>query len=321
MANNKFQKNSKFKTLNSKLNVVFMGTPKIATEILEQLISSNIPISAVFTRLDKPRGRDSQISESEVKVLAKKYSIPVYQPATKEDLSKNLRVVNPDLAIVVAYGMILPKEAINVPKLGILNIHYSLLPQYRGAAPYMESILNGDKKTGVTIMKMAEGLDEGDIIAQKEVVLSGDETSPELLKKLTKVGAKMLTEVMPKWVKDEIKTQKQTGTPTYSKLVKKDDGQIDWANDGAIKIERKSRAYQPWPGVYSFWNGKKIDFYDIEITNDQVEPGKVVVRNDQIVIGTKKDSISPKYLKIEGRRKITSEEFLRGYPDFRNASL
>jgi methionyl-tRNA formyltransferase len=191
------------KKMNTKnVQTVFMGTPEISATVLEQLLCSGFNIAAVFTRTDKPKGRGSAVFESPVKTLAKKHHIPILQPKSKTELTEALARLNPDLVIVVAYGMILSKEAIEIPKLGIFNLHFSLLPKYRGAAPYTASILNGDKKTGVTIMKTSEGLDEGDIVAQKEISLSGKETAPELLEELTKIGGEMLVTLIPRWIKD-----------------------------------------------------------------------------------------------------------------------
>jgi methionyl-tRNA formyltransferase len=304
------------------LNIVFMGTPEIAAVVLRKMLESQIKPMAVITRPDKPKGRGGQISESPVKVLALEKEIPVFQPLNKAELTEVTEELKPDLVIVAAFGMMLPEAVFETPKFKAINVHPSLLPLYRGPAPIEGPILNGDAKTGVTIMLISAGMDEGDILAQEEISLSGAETAPELEKKLADLGAKMLTEIIPKWVSGEIKAKKQDNAKaTYTKLIKKEEGKIDWENETAEDIEKKSRAFQPWPGVFGFWNGKKLDFYDIEISGEKVKPGSVTEKDGKILIGTKTTAISPAQIKIEGKNKITAAEFLRGYPDFPGSKL
>lgn len=308
--------------ISKELKIVFMGTPKIAADILEQLILNKVPISAVITRPDKPSGRGGKVSESDVKIVAQKHSIPVYQPASKSELEEITAKLKPNLNIVAAFGMILPKSVFDAPRYKTINVHFSLLPLYRGPAPIVGPILAGDKKTGVTIMLIDEKMDEGDILSQEEIELSGNETAPELAEKLTKIGGRLLVKTLPDWVDNKIKPTPQDHLKaTCIKMITKEDGKIDFQVDDTVTIERKSRAYDPWPGVYSYWNDKKLDLYDIKVTADQIEPGKVTEKNGQLLIGTKKGAIFPKYLKLEGKNKITAEEFLRGYSDFTSSKL
>lgn len=299
-----------------------MGTPQIAADILEQLLCSDIQISGAVTRPDKPKGRGHENGASEVKAVAKKHKISVYQPKNKIELEKTVKKLDPDLVLVAAFGMMLPDSVFEAPKFKAINVHPSLLPLYRGPAPIEAPILAGDKKTGVTIMKISTGMDEGDILDQKEIELKGIETAPELEKSLAELTFEMLKTVIPDWIEGKIKPQKQDNSKaTYTKMIKKEDGKIDFQKETAIEIERKSRAFQPWPGLYTHFKGKKLDLYDIEIYTLPVEPGKVATHGDQILIGTKEGLIIPKFLKLEGKSKISSADFLRGYPDIKGSIL
>lgn len=320
---------------NRQSKIIFMGTPEIAAIVLEKLLDSGFNIKAVFTRPDKPKGRNKKLAKSPVKLLAEIQKLPIKQPKNKEELTKEITKLKPDLIVVAAYGMILPKEVLEVPKYGAINIHPSLLPLYRGPAPISTPILNGDKKTGVTIIKMDEKMDEGDILAQEEIELSGKETMPELTERLAELGGKMLVDVTPRWVNGEIRPQKQDHSKaTYTKIIKKEDGRINFTKETAEEIGRKSRAFLPWPGVYAYWNGKKTDFYEIEIIPQRsdlgaslrsdlkrLKPGEVIKTSDGFAIGTKKGAISPRYVKLEGKNKVPAPDFLRGHADFIGSKL
>lgn len=303
-------------------NIVYLGTPDISATVLMDLKNAGFSISGLFCRPDKETGRGKKIIPCPTKVMAEKYIIPVFQPKNKEELTKQVSKLKPDLMIVVAYGMILPKEVFDIPKFGILNIHYSLLPKYRGAAPYVASILNGDKKTGVTLMKMVEKLDEGDIVAQKEINLSGKETSATLLERLTKISSKILIEAIPKWVNGEINTIKQRGTATFTRMIKKEDGHIDWSKS-ALEIERQIRAFKPWPGSFTYWGKEKDKKISIKITQAKIgdqknkyKVGEVFLDEDnKFSIQTNDGILVVEKLQLEGKKELSSEEFLRGYPD------
>lgn len=299
-----------------------MGTPQIGADILEGILASGIKIDTVITRPDKPKGRGGQISESPVKLLAKEKGLKIFQPAKKAELEEFVLTKKPDLIIVAAFGMILPKSVLDAPKHKAINVHPSLLPLYRGPAPIEAPILDGDEKTGVTIMLMSEGMDEGDILLQKEHKLTGLETAPELEKSLAKLSVELLTQVLPTWLAGEINPQKQDDTKaTYTKMIQKENGKINLESETALQIERKSRALQPWPGIYTFWNGKKLDLFDITFSLEKIEPGKVTVKDGQLLIGTQENSIIVGSLKIEGKNKVTAQEFLRGYPSIINTKL
>lgn len=313
---------SNLKPLTSNLKMVFMGTPEIGVTVLSELIMSGPIVDSIITRPDKSKGRSGELVASPVKQFAIKNDIPVYQPVSKDELTKIIEKIKPDICIVAAYGMIIPNEALDVPKFGMINFHPSLLPKYRGPSPITEPILNGDKETGVTIIKVAEAMDAGDILAQKAIPLKGKKNTAELSGELAHLGAEMIVGLLPKIEAGTTAARKQDESrATYMKMVKKEDGKIDWQNMTAERIERMSRAYTPWPGVYTYWDGRKIDLFDIKIIKGKFEPGKVYGENKEIIIGTKQYGASPAYLKIEGKNKVSAEEFICGYSDFLGSKL
>lgn len=308
----------------NRIKNIFLGSPEIGAIILKKLLENGVNIEAVITRPDKPQGRGKKIEKTPVKILAEEKGLKVFQPLTKEEFVKTIKEIEPDLGIIAAFGMIIPKEALELPKHGMINFHPSLLPKYRGPAPIPAAILAGDKKTGVTIIEVTEKMDAGDILAQKEITLNGKETTPELSEKLANLGAEMLTQLIrkiessPSNLPRKVQNEK---IASYTKFISKDQGRIDWKKMTAKEIERMSRAFTPWPGIYTYWNNKKIDLYDIEVANKKVKPGQVKREGKKIIIGCRNNSISVSKIKIEGKSKISSEEFIRGYPDFIDTNL
>ena len=259
--------------------VAFFGTPRFAEVILARLIATEYRPILVVTALDKPQGRKRTSTPSPTKILAKKHRIPINQPEKlNETTSHTLKSKSWDFFIVAAYGKIIPKEIIDIPKYGVINIHPSLLPKYRGASPIQAVILSGDEKTGATIMLMDEKMDHGPIIAQQELeirnpirqladkisdspaggrnksaIQMSKITTPELTERLAELSADLLLETLPKWILGKIEPQEQNhDQATFTKIIKKEDGHIDW-NKSAEEIERITRAYTPWPGAYAFW--------------------------------------------------------------------
>jgi methionyl-tRNA formyltransferase len=307
----------------SKLRICFMGTPEIGATILNNLVEAGLRIEAVITQPDRPTGRGHQLKESPVKLVAKSYGIKVFEPKDKIELTEIINDLKPDLGIVAAFGMIIPDEAIIIPRFGMINFHPSLLPLYRGPSPITAPILNGDKETGVTIIQINEKMDAGDILNQEKIVLNGQETNPNLSIKLANLGTEMITKIIPKIESHDIKPKKQDNeAATYTKFIKKEDGKIKWETTTASEIERMSRAFQPWPGVYSYWNNKKIDFYDIKVgPNKNLKPGEITNIDNKIIIGAKKGTIVPQFLKIEGKNKVTPQNFICGHQDFIDSRL
>ncbi len=241
----------------SKLKIIFIGTPEFGAIILEGLIKNNLKPVLVITAPDKPVGRKQILTPPPVKTIAQKYNILIEQPKKIKNLKLKIKNLKPDLGIVAAYGHIIPQEILTIPKYGFLNVHPSLLPKYRGSSPIQFTILNGEKKSGVTIILMDEKIDHGKIISNFQFQISNKKiTYPELLKELAKLGVKLLLETIPKWARGEIKPKPQNEAKAiYTKILTKEDGKIDWQKS-TEELERKIRAFCPWPGSYTIWQDK-----------------------------------------------------------------
>ncbi len=317
---------------NCKLKIVFMGTPKFGAIILEKLADSWYKPILVVTETDKPVGRKQILTPPPVKVVAEKYEIPVLQPERIENLKLKIENLKPDLGIVAAYGRILPNNILSIPKYGFINVHPSFLPQYRGSSPIQTAILNGERKTGVTIMLVNEKIDRGPILTQRETIIEEDETGETLHDKLVNLGARLLLETIPKWQRGLIKPQSQDeNKATYSKVLSREDGKINWKKP-AEQIERQIRAFSVWPESFTFW--KKTDkLIRIKILKARIKKsiqgiayplGKtLVVPQNEIAVqcgggflGERGDFLVIEKLQLEGKKEIAPEEFIRGYPDF-----
>jgi methionyl-tRNA formyltransferase len=263
--------------MNKKLNFIFWGTPDVASETLEILKENGYIPSLIITSPDKPQGRKMILTPPPAKVWAIKNNIPYIQPENLKELSPTLEIGESiDLFIVVAYGKIIPENIINLPKLGSINIHYSLLPKYRGASPVESAILNGDMETGVTIQQMKYKMDSGPIIAQEKTEINPEEKTPNLRKRLIKIGGELLIKVFPEIIESKIKLIEQDEeNATYCKKIKKEDGLIDLKNDG-IENYNKFKAYAVWPRTYFFENGKRIIITDAILENNQFIIKKVI---------------------------------------------
>lgn len=272
-------------------SIIFFGTPTIAATVLESLHQAagqqQLPkITAVITEPDKPAGRGQQLKESSVKQTATKLGIPVYSPADQTELlttCQQLRQTQkPVLGVIVAYGRLIPIEIINLFPKGIVNLHGSLLPKYRGAAPAQQAILDGLTETGVSLQLIDAGLDTGPLLAQQTIIIDPNETTATLLNKMAVVGAKLLQESIPNYLNGTITPKPQTGTPTYAPKMTKNDGLINWQQSD-LEIERQIRACQPWPGTYTQFRGKRLLIKTAHLDQgqliiDQVQPeGKPVM--------------------------------------------
>jgi len=320
-----------------KPKIIFAGTPEFGEIVLEKLIKympsfvlcSHGPFKPelVITASDKPVGREKILTPPPVKVLAEKYKIPVLQPEKIKNYKFTIESLNPNLIVVAAYGQIIPKEILKIPKYGSLNLHPSLLPRWRGASPIQSTILAGDKEIGVTIMLMDEKVDHGPILASQKLLITNEKIAPnELSKQLALLGAKLLIETIPKWIREEIKPQPQDESKaTYSKVLKKEDGKINWEKS-AKEIEKQIRAFEPWPGSFSFWpkNKKKLRLKILQAdTLPQKSHGPFGVKgktfmapNNKIAVQTGKDFLVIEELQLEGKKPQKTEQFLRGYPNF-----
>jgi len=263
--------------MNKKTNFVFFGTPDVASETLEILKQADFLPALIITSLDKPQGRKMFVTPPPVKVWAQENNIPYIQPEKLDkEFTFKLSTFNFQLAVVVAYGKIIPEKIINLPAFGSINVHYSLLPKYRGASPVETAILNGERETGITIQKMAYKMDAGDIIAQEHTDIISDETAPELRKRLIKLGGELLIKILPDFTENKITPVSQDETlTTHCKKIKKEDGLID-LNDDAIKNYNKFRAYAFWPRTFFFKNRKRIIITKAKMENNQFIIEKVI---------------------------------------------
>lgn len=311
--------------------IVFFGTPDFAAIILRKLINSPYKPTTCVTQPDKKVGRKQEITSPPVKKMCATHGISViqFEKIRDKNVISKIKNLKPDIIIVAAYGKILPKETIDMPKFGCINIHASLLPKYRGASPIQAVILSGDKKTGVTIMNMAEKMDTGNIIAERDLLVYNNDTSQTLHDKLANLGADLLLDILPKILNRQISPKPQNEKQaTYTKIIKKEDGKINWQNE-AIKIDRQVRAYFPWPGTFTFFkkNSKNIllKIKQISILNPKVrcainaKPGDLFKTTDgKLAISCGVGSLILEKVQVEGRREIAGSDFLRGYPEVKS---
>lgn len=301
------------------MNIVFMGTPKFAVPCLEALFNKGYEISTVITQPDKPKGRGKKIVEPEVKTVAKKMGIAVHQPSriSEPDFLNRLKDLNPDLIVVVAFGQILTKEILDLPNYGCINVHASLLPKLRGAAPINWSIINGDKITGITIMYMDSGLDTGDIILQESINIGEEETAGELHDRLAILGSKALIEAVESIENDEVARTKQNhDEASYAPMLTKEMGRIDWSMD-AVKIKNLIRGTYPWPGAYSFYDGNMFKIFSVETVHDNVSNddwGMIYeVEKEYFTVKCKKGFLRIIELQFQNKKKMSVESYLKGH--------
>jgi len=307
------------------MKIIFIGTPEFGAIILEKLCKANLKPVLVVTASDKPVGRKQILTPSSVKIIAQRYKIKVGQTMS------SFREIKPELVLVAAFGQILPEEILEIPKYGCLNVHPSLLPKYRGAAPVQFAILNGEKETGATIFLMDAEVDHGPILAQRKTVIGPNETMGQLQSRLAVLGAELLIDAIPDWIRGKIRLRRQDERrATYTGILKKEDGKIDWRKSAKI-IERQIRAFDPWPGSWTYWQILKGKLIRIKILKARIfssakkttySIGKVlVVPQNEIGIQCGKDILVVKMLQIEGKKITEPEDFLRGHPDFIRAIL
>ena len=314
------------------LDIVFMGTPDFAKESLEAIYNAGHNIIAVVTNPDRPKGRGMKMIASPVKEFAIEKSIPVLQPEKIREIKDTLEQINPDLFCVVAYGKILPQDILDIPKKGSINVHGSLLPQYRGAAPIQWAVLNGDKKTGITTMYMNAGMDTGDMILQEEVQIGEDETTGELWDRLSKIGAKLLVETVDKIEKGTAPRIPQSGEFTMAPMLNKEMARIDWINKNSREIKNLVRGLNPIMGAYTTYNDKKIkiwragsieldefienhpEFADYKISLNNMEGGAVIYSDIKqgLYVKAKTGIVIIQEVQAENAKRMPVQDFLRG---------
>lgn len=305
------------------MRIIFMGTPETAVPTLRRCVEDGHEVVAVWTQPDRPAGRGNKLKAPPVKEYALSQGLTVRQPSkikTEETLA--LFTAEPfDAAVVVAYGRILPPAFLRAPSLGCVNVHFSLLPKYRGAAPVNWALVRGEVETGVTTMLMDEGLDTGDVLLQRSTTIDEGETAPQLLERLSHAGAELLSETLARFGEIEPRAQRDEDA-TLAPILKREDGLIDWALD-AREIERRVRGFQPWPNAYTSYNGRRLVVWRAEVTKNedeseadrtQVQPGVITeARGDSLTVSCGgPDALRLVEVQLEGKQRVAARDFING---------
>ena len=310
------------------MRIIFMGTPDFAVPALEKLIDGGYEVAVVYTQPDKAAGRGRVVEEPPVKKAALRHNLTVLQPENfkSAETKRQLLELKPVTIVVAAFGQILPRSVLEIPAFGCINIHPSLLPKYRGVAPVPAAILNGEEFTGVSIMLMDKGIDTGPVLTSVHVPVLQQDTTETLMQKLANTSAQLLLDTLPGWFRKEITPQLQNnGEATYTKMLTKEAGEIDWKLP-AVQIWRQVRAYQPWPGSYTRWQGKQLKILEaVPLTGEVTgEAGTVLnVNKNEAAFGvvTGNGILGVKKVQMEGKKAVTADEFLRGQRQFIGAVL
>lgn len=301
------------------MRIVFMGTPDFSVPALKALVEAGHEVAAVVTQPDRPRGRGKELQMTPVKVQALAYGIPVYQPEKVKDPAfvEILRNLQPEVIVVIAFGQILSRDILDLPPYGCINIHASLLPKYRGAAPIQWAVIDGEKETGVTTMMMDVGLDTGDMLEKTVIPLDPKETGGSLFDKLSQAGGPLILSTLEKLkAGTAVRTPQTDEDSTYAKMLTKSLGQIDWSMEAAA-IERLIRGLNPWPSAYTFVHGKTLKIWDADVlkeSSDGAAPGQIT-RTDphSLIVAAGEALLSIRELQLEGKKRMDVETFLRGY--------
>ena len=301
------------------MKLVYMGTPDFAVPPLTALVEAGHEVAAVVTQPDRPKGRGKTVLMTPVKEKALSYGIPVYQPARvkkDEEFLKTLREINPDAIVVAAFGQILPKEILELPKYGCVNIHASLLPKYRGAAPIQWAVIDGEKESGITTMMMDVGLDTGDMLDRTVIPLAEDETGGSLFEKLSRAGGPLILKTLEALENGTaVRTKQPEEGATYAGMLDKSLGNIDWTQSAA-KIERLIRGLNPWPSAYTGYKGKTMKLWAADVLEGTFEgvPGEIIkVEKERFLVRTGDGALAVKELQLEGKKRMDAASFLRGF--------
>jgi len=303
-----------------------MGTPGFAAPILERLLQDGHEVVAVYTTPDRAAGRGQQLSQSPIKRLALERGLPLVQPSSLRppQEAERLAQLQPEAIVLAAYGLLLPQVVLDIPPWGCLNVHPSLLPRHRGPSPVAAAILAGDEVTGVTIMLMDRGLDTGPLLAQRQLYIWDEDTTASLTMRLADLGAALLSEVLPRWQQGELVPQPQDeAQATYSQLISKEAGEMDWGLP-ALQLWRQVRAFQPWPGSYIWWQGRRLKILEaIPLPGEGGDVGRVVALGAEPPVGvvTGEGVLGLRRVQLEGKRPLEIAEFLRGQRSFLGSRL
>ena len=295
------------------MELIFLGTPEFAVPTLEALVAAGHHVLAVFTQPDRPKGRGGELSMPAVKQAALRFGLPVYQPERirRPEAVEQLRQLHPEIMVVVGYGQIIPQSIIDIPPKGIVNVHGSLLPKYRGAAPIQWAIANGETRTGVTTMQIDAGMDTGDMLLKWETEIGPEENAEELGRRLAQAGAELLVRTL----RDNPPPVKQdSAEATYAPILKKEDGLIDWAWP-AQKISNRARGFLPWPGAYSYFRGQLFHIWKACAAKETVTagPGRMIAQQKHLLISCgEATTLEAIEVQIEGRKRVAAEAFLNG---------
>lgn len=313
--------------IGSAMRIIFIGTDEFALPALDSLVSEH-QVVAVYTQSDKPAGRGRGILSPAVKKGALAYGLPVYQPMSLKQPEEKEKIANlrPEVIIVASFGQLLPRSILDIPPFGCLNIHPSLLPRHRGPSPVAATILAGDETAGVSLMLMEEGMDTGPILAQQQIPAYPQDTTGSLSAKLAQIGAQLLMKNLLLWLEGGLIPKPQDNEKaTYSRLISKEDGKIDW-HLSATQLWRRVRAFQPWPGCYTIWQGKLMKIIEaVSLPGGGDEPGKVIIVGERqgVTVGVQAGEgvLGLLQIQLEGKRVMAAEEFVRGQRGFIGASL
>ncbi len=299
--------------------IVFMGSPDFAVDTLQALADSYLVVGVV-TQPDRPAGRGRILTPPPVKILAEELRLPVIQPLRMQepDSMAKLKEWQPDLIVVAAFGQILRQEVLDLPPFGSLNVHASLLPRWRGAAPIQAAILHGDQQTGVTIMKMDSGIDTGPLLSQRALPIQAEDTAGSLAPKLAKLGTELLMETLPSYLSGELQPQPQRGEYTYAPLLKKSDGELDFSRNAEV-LERKVRAFNPWPGTFMTWQGGRLNVHqaraqslaEVDIAKG-LDSGQRIIFEDEPAVITRNGLLVLEEVQPAGKKPMPGKVFLRG---------
>jgi len=299
------------------LNLVFCGTPRFAVPALEKLVAAGFPVRLVVTQPDKPRGRGLELAPSPVKQSALAFGLPLAQPGkirTNDEFRAQLSALSPDAIIVVGYGRILPQWMIDLPSLGNINLHASLLPKYRGAAPIQWAIASGEALTGVTTMRIDAGLDTGDILQQREMAIAPGDSAETLAPRLAAMGADLLVETLRGLQAGTVHRRAQdSAQSSLAPILKKEDGRIDFRRP-AQEICNRLRGFQPWPGAFASFRGKNLQVWDARPLERSLGGGELLVENDQLLAGCGADtSLQLLEIQLEGKKRMAARDFIHGH--------
>jgi methionyl-tRNA formyltransferase len=302
----------------NRLRIVFCGTPHFAVPSLKHLLAQNdFEIAAVYTQPDRPRGRGQEISYAPVKEVAMAAGVPVHQPQKirAPEVAEQLRAIAPDVIVIIAYGQIIPARLLDIPKHGWINLHASLLPKYRGAAPINWAIANGETRTGNTTMRIDAGMDTGEMLLQQELEIGAKETAPELLARLSEAGAGLITETLRGLQEGTLHGRPQNNSEvTLAPILKREDGLIDWTRS-AVEIFNKMRGFAPWPGAYSVFRGQTCHLLGEPVSNEttSVLPGTLLEGKQEVRVACGQGTLLElSHVKLEGRKQVTAPEFANG---------